>query len=72
MQNLDVYEVYRDGDLSFGGIPPEEYKGNYFVRKLPMKSDIDFHKFYGEHGDNNWWHDRLPVIEENNKLKWDY
>jgi len=73
MENMDVYEIYREGEESYGGIPPEDYKGNYHVRKLPMKTDIDFKLWYGDDGKANWYHERLPVFEDlGGLLHWDY
>ena len=63
MENMDVYEIYDDD--------PHDVEESY-VRKLPMKADIDFDEYYGDDGKANWCNDHLPVVEEDGKLIWDY
>ena len=71
-EGMDVFEVYRSGDESYGGIPPEDYKDNYFVRLLPMKADINWIRWYGDDGECNWWNPRVPVYQKDGILHWDY
>jgi len=70
-ENMDVYEVYIDGKTIFAE-SPEPFSEEYFVRKLPMKANLDWDKAYGDNGTNNWCCDHLPWYEENGKLIWDY
>jgi len=71
-ENMDVYEVYAD-KITVNELSPEGYVEEYFVRKLPMKANINWDKTYGDDGTNNWCCDYLPWVEgENGKLIWDY
>lgn len=71
-ENMDVYEVYTD-EKTVDELSPEGYHEEYYVRKLPMKANIDWDKTYGDDGINNWCCNRLPWVEgEDGKLIWDY
>ena len=71
-ENMDVYEVYIDGKTTFAE-SPEPFSEEYFVRKLPMKANLDWDKTYGDDGTNNWCCDRLPWVKgPGNTLIWDY
>ncbi len=69
---MDVFEVYIEG-ATINLKSPENYDGEYYVRKLPMKARIDWKKTYGDDGTNNWYCDHIPWIkDEKGKLIWDY
>jgi len=70
-ENMDVYEVYIDGKTALVE-DIATFSEEYFVRKLPMKANLDWDKAYGDDGTNNWCCDHLPWYEENGKLIWDY
>ena len=71
-KSMHVFEVYVNDDTNWKGISPEENGDDYKVRLLPMKANINWNEWYGDDGKNNWFNDRVPVIQQDGILYWDY